>query len=423
MSEKDYPKYRWFVLMAMIIITAFGHSVCIGAAPLVGEISKTFGTSLGETTAMSMMAYMLAAAVSCILSGFIIDKIGFIRVWIISLVLLIISSLFMNWTSFTPMGYTLTRLFQGFSEGPITAVIATVCQEWFRYRERSYVAAAQGFACWLGLSLGLVFTPAMLELTNDWHTALAWSAAPCAIGLAFAIILYAGPKPPVTAPIITCEQQDIYKSDFKLALSTATTFILFALAVFDTWYQQAFNDMAPGFYAVEAPVGLGLGPMGAGSNLMWAGYASMLGGLAAPFVVEKLFKGKPRIPLFIVCTLSAALMLCMRFVTAESGIILILLPALMLFFSSFVNPTIFGFIAKHYPHSVAGRIGGIASGMAIVGAVLGLIVGSAVLHITGTYYIPMIIMACIIFIAGISVAFLEVPPKVFLVRSAQTNKN
>jgi len=77
MSEKDYPKYRWFVLMAMIIITAFGHSVCIGAAPLVGEISKTFGTSLGETTAMSMMAYMLAAAVSCILSGFIIDKIGF----------------------------------------------------------------------------------------------------------------------------------------------------------------------------------------------------------------------------------------------------------------------------------------------------------------------------------------------------------
>lgn len=422
MTEIVYPKYRWLVLVIMIMITAFGHSVGIGAAPLVGEIAKSFGTSLGETTAMSMMVYMLAAAVSCILSGFIIDKIGFVRVWIISLVLLIISSLLMNFTSYTPTGYTLTRLFQGFAEGPVTAVIATVCQEWFRYKERSYVAAAQGFACWLGLSLGLVYTPSMLNITNNWHVALAWSAAPCAIGLVLAVILYMGPKPPVTIPVLFSEQHDTYKSDFKLSLSILTTFVLFALAILDTWYQQAFNDMAPGFYAVDPPVGLGLGPMGAGGNLMWAGYASMLGGLVAPLVVEKLFKGKPRIPLFIVCTLSAVLMLCMRFMTPESGSLLIILPALMLFFSSFVNPTIFGFIAKHYPHSVAGRIGGIASGLAIVGAVLGLIVGSTILHFTGAYLIPMIVMAGVIFIAGISVAFLEVP-KVFSISKPTETSN
>jgi Na+/melibiose symporter-like transporter len=318
----------------------------------------------------------------------------------------------MNFTSFTPTGYTLTRLFQGFSEGPVTAVIATVCQEWFKYKERTYVAAAQGFACWLGLSLGVVYTPAMLNITNNWHVALAWSAAPVAIALVFAIILYIGPKPPITNHVLSYEQQDTYKSDFKLSLTISTTFILFGLAILDTWYQQAFNDMAPGFYAVDPPVGLGLGPMGAGSKLMWAGYASMLGGLVAPVVVEKMFKGKPRIPLFIVCTLSAILMLGMMFMTPQSGVMLVLLPASMLFLSSFVNPTIFGFIAKHYPHSVAGRIGGIASGLAIVGAVLGLIVGSTVLHITGAYYVPMIIMAGVIFIGGISVGFLKVP-KVF----------
>jgi len=412
MTEITYPKYRWFVLIAMIIITASGHSANIGAAPLVGEIAESFGTSLGETTAMSMMVYMLAAATSCLLSGFIIDRIGFVRVWIISLTLLLIASLLMNLTSYTPTGYTLTRLLQGFANGPITAVIAAVCQEWFHYRERSYVAAAQGFAVWVGLSLGLVYTPAMLNLTNNWHAALSWSADPCTVSLVLALILYFGPKPPVIAPVSAGEQRGAYKSDFKLALSTATTFILFALAVLDTWYQQAFNDLAPGFYAVKPPVGLGLGPMGAGSNLMWAGYASMLGGLIAPVVVEKLFKGKPRVPLFIACTLSAIFMLCMRFMTAQSGGLLILLPALMLFFSSFVNPTIMGFIAKHYPHSVAGRIGGIASGMAIVGAAIGLIVGSAILHVTGAYYIPMIVMAGVIFIAGVAVAFLEVP-KVF----------
>ncbi|QIB68706.1 MFS transporter [Aminipila butyrica] len=409
MAEIIYPKYRWFVLLSMIVITASGHSANIGAAPLVGEVAATFGTSLGETTAMSMMVYMLAAATSCLLSGFIIDKIGFVRVWIISLSVLLIASLLMSVTSYTPTGYTLTRMLQGLANGPITAVIAAVCQEWFAYKERSYVAAAQGFAVWVGLSLGLVYTPAMLNITNNWHTALSWSAAPCAVSLVFAAILYFGPKPPVVTPVSVKEQRDTYKVDFKIALSTATTFILFALAILDTWYQQAFNDMAPGFYSVQPPVGLGLGPMGAGSKLMWAGYASMLGGLIAPVVVEKLFKGKPRIPLFIACTLSAVFMLCMRFMTAQSGVLLILLPALMLFFSSFVNPTIMGFIAKHYPHSVAGRIGGIASGMAIVGAVIGLLVGSAVLHVTGAYYIPMVIMAGIIFVAGIAVAFLEVP--------------
>jgi len=409
MAEIIYPRYRWFVLISLIVITACGHSVGIGAAPLVGEISKTFEISLGEATAMSMLVYMLAAAFSCILSGFVIDKIGFVRVWIISFILLIISSLLMNFTSFTPTGYALTRLFQGFAEGPVTAVIATVCQEWFKYKERTYVAAAQGFAVWLGLSLGLVYTPAMLNATSSWHTALAWSAAPCALALILAVVLYNGPKPPVTSLLASHEQHDSYKIDFKLSLSILTTFIIFSLAILDTWYQQAFNDMAPGFYAVEPPVGLGLGPMGAGSKLMWAGYASMLGGLVAPVVVEKIFKGKPRVPLFIVCTLSAVLMLCMRFMTPQSGSLLILIPALMLFFSSFVNPTIFGFIAKHYPHSVAGRIGGIASGLAIVGAVLGLLIGSTLLHLTGAYYVPMMVMAGVIFVAGVSVAFLKVP--------------
>ncbi len=409
MKEIVYPKYRWFVLVAMILITACGHSVGIGAAPLVGEISKTFSISLGEATASSMLVYMLAAAVSCILSGFVIDKIGFVRVWLISLALLLVSSLLMNLTSYTPTSYTMTRLLQGCANGPITAVIATVCQEWFKYEERTYVAAAQGFAVWLGLSLGLFFTPTMLVVTNNWHTALAWSAAPSAFGLALAVILFFGPKPPVITAVSYNKQYDAYKNDFKLSMSLLTTFVIFGLALLDTWYQQAFNDMAPGFYAVAAPVGLGLGPMGAGSKLMWAGYASMLGGLIAPLVVEKMFKGKPRIPLFVVCTLSAGLMLFMKFMTPDSGALLIIVPSLMLFFSSFVNPTIFGFIAKHYPHTVAGRIGGITSGVAIVGAVLGLLVGSSILHITGTYYLPMFIMAVVIFVAGISVALLKVP--------------
>jgi hypothetical protein len=252
----------------------------------------------------------------------------------------------------------------------------------------------------------------MLNITGNWRIALSWSAAPLMLGFCLAVILLIGPKPPVAAHIVSVDTRANHKSDFRLAMATSAVFVMCILALLDTWYQQAFNDMAPGFYAVQPPVGIGLGPMGAGSKLMWAGYAAVLGTLAAPFVVEKIFKGKPRMPLFIGCTLSAILMFCMRYVTVNSGFILILLPVLLLFFSSFVNPTIFGFIAKYYPQSVAGRLGGIVHGLAVLGAVLGLGVGSTLLHVTGSYYLPMTVMSSVIFFGGIMVSFMKVP-KVF----------
>jgi MFS family permease len=268
----------------------------------------------------------------------------------------------------------------------------------------------QGISVWLGVSFGLVFTPTMRSLLGgNWHAALAMSAVPPAIGLVFAFIIFFGPKPPVKTALDSPEAIEIHKKDFKLSLGTSAIWVLFIMALFEAWYQQAFNDMAPGFYASDIPVGLGLGDKGAGFRLTWAGYASILGTLIAPVVVDKIFKGKPRVPLAISCTIGAVLVLGMLRLTNESGMILVLLPCGMLFFTSIVNPTIYGYISKHYPDSVVGRLGGTATSLAAAGSVLGLAVGSTMLHLTGFYTVSNIILAVVILIAGLAAGFLKEP--------------
>jgi MFS family permease len=405
-----YPKYRWFILISLVIITASGLMTMIGPSPLVPTISKSLGITLGETVAITMMVVMASTAIVAFLSGFVIDRIGFAATWIIGLSIQIIASILMYHLSETVGGLILGRALQGAGMGPINAVIAAVCAQWFKYNERTYVASVQGISVWLGVSFGLVFTPSMVKFFGgNWHAGLAMSAVPPAIGLVFALIIFFGPKPPVKTALDSPEAIEIHKRDFKLALGTSAIWVLFIMALFEAWYQQSFNDMAPGFYAADIPVGLGFGYMGAGMRLTWAGYASILGTLAAPVVVDKIFKGKPRVPLAVSCTIGAVLVLGMLRLTADSGIILILLPCGMLFFTSIVNPTIYGYISKHYPDSVVGRLGGTATSLAAAGSVIGLAVGSTMLHLTGFYTVSNIILAVVILIAGLAAGFLREP--------------
>lgn len=381
----------------------------IAPAPFTQIISQSLNITRGETTAITMMVVMTTTCITAFLSGFVIDKIGFALTWIIGLSIQIIASVLMYHMSETVGGLILGRALQGVGMGPINAVIAAVCAQWFKYNERTYVASAQGISVWLGISFGLIYTPAMATHFGNWHMGLAMSAVPAAISLVFALILYFGPKPPVQTVALSVEDKEASKKEFKLSLGTSAIYVLFIMAFFEAWYQQAYNDMAPGFYAVAAPVGLGLGPVGAGMKLTWAGYASILGTIAAPVVVDILFKGKPRVPLAIACIIGAALVLGMLVITAASGIILILLPCGMLFFTSMVNPTIYGYIAKHYPNRSVGRLGGTATGLAAGGSVIGLAVGSTMLHLTGFYTVSNIILAVVILIAGLAAGFLKEP--------------
>jgi MFS family permease len=408
-NTPNYSAYRWFVLVSLVIVTTAGAMTMIAPAPLIGEISKDLGVNLGVAVAITMMVVMLTTSIVAFLSGFVIDKVGFAAVWIAGCAMQIVGALAIGPLSYSVTGLIIGRVLMGMGMGPINAVIATVCAQWFKPAERGYVASAQGVSMWLGISIGLLWTPGWFAFFDNWHTALMMSAIPPAIGLALATIILFGPKPPVRVSAVTADDHALNAVDMKRSLATIAIWVLFVMAFFEAWFQQAYNDMAPGFYAVPPPAGLGLGPVGAGQALTWAGYASIIGTIIAPFVVDKLFKGNPKWPLAIACILSAAFTLGMHVITKDSGILLILLPCAMLLFSSIVNPTIYGYIANHFPSGVSGRLGGTATSLAGFGSFVGLAIGSTALAVTGGYTVSMNILAVVILIAGCASIFIKEP--------------
>jgi MFS family permease len=395
--------------VSLVVVTAAGAMTMIAPAPLVGEIAKDLGVGLGAAVAMTMMVVMLTTSIVAFLSGFVIDRIGFAAVWIAGCALQIVGALAIGPLSYSVTGLIIGRVLMGMGMGPINAVIATVCAQWFKPTERSYVASAQGVSMWLGISLGLLWTPGWFATFGNWHSALMMSAIPPAIGAVLAVVILFGPKPPARVTAVAVEDPALNAVNMKRSLATVAIWVLFVMAFFEAWFQQAYNDMAPGFYAVPVPVGLGLGPVGAGQALTWAGYASIVGTIIAPFIVDKLFKGNPKWPLAIACVISAAFTMGMHVVTKDSGILLVLLPCAMLLFSSIVNPTIYGYIANHFPSGVSGRLGGTATSLAGFGSFVGLAIGSTALAVTGGYTVSMNILAVVVLIAGCASIFIKEP--------------
>ena len=114
----------------------------VAPAPLIGEISKDLNVSVGAAVAMTMMVVMLTTSIVAFLSSFLIDRLGFATVWIAGCVIQVIGVLAIGPLSHSVSGLIIGRVLMGM--GPINAVIATVCAQWFKPTERGNVASAQG---------------------------------------------------------------------------------------------------------------------------------------------------------------------------------------------------------------------------------------------------------------------------------------
>jgi MFS family permease len=410
MAEIIYPKYRWFVLITMFVVTAASLSIMISPTPFAGEIAKDLKVDLGIVLASSMMVFLFGTAISALAGGFLIDRIGLVPMWIICSVVAIVATLLFPVFGHTLGGLIALRAMQGLVNGPISSSVTTCCAQWFKYKERTYVAGVQGFSVSIGMGVGVIFAPAFFNVTHSWQIALAWTALLPAIGLVFAVIVQFGPKAP---NLIVTSQADgsakLFSGDFKKAVTFITFYVLCLMGFIDSWCQQAYNDMANGYYAVARPVGLGLGPMGAGSRLVYASYAMAIGTLSAPVITEKIFKGNPKPTIFIGCGIAGLLVLTIRTLQPDNTALLIAVPCAILFFSSFVNPTLYGYIAKHYPSSISGRIGGLVMGLTIFGATVGLGVSSTLLHKTGFYWASMNVLAGVTMLGAIAVLALRLP--------------
>ncbi|MBI5443327.1 MAG: MFS transporter [Deltaproteobacteria bacterium] len=404
----QYSKFRWFALAVMVVVIASTSYTMLSPVTFIGEIVRTLGVTPGEATAITMFTFNMVMAVFAILGGIFVDRVGVEVSWISGLLVILAGSLLMPFIGSTPAGLIVVRCLHAIGTGPIMASPATFAAQRFKYTERPYAVAFVGFAVCGGISLSLMAVPRVFAATGSWQKAITSTSVVLIVALVSTVVMLLGPKPHSPADSAPTSQS-VLSPEFKRAVFSLTMVILGLMAFIDSWCQQAYNNMAPGFYAQNPPLGLGFGPVGAGAKLVWASYAMMLGTLAAPFLTDKVFNRNPKPTIFVGLLVAALLVTTVRRLTPDDGLLLILVPSGILFFSSFVNPTVFGYISTHYPSTIAGKLGGLVTGVSVYGAAVGLAISSSLLHSTGFYWASMYTLAAVTFAGAVVCLFLRPP--------------
>jgi MFS family permease len=407
-SEGTYKSFRWFILATLIVVVAVQAVALITPAPLIGEIIKTTGLGPGEVTWITMGTWNLFVPFAAILGGPLIDKFGFKWMYIFGMVMIGIGWLLMPAIGNSFTGMSVARAIQAIGGGPIMGAGVYVSATCFPKKERALVNGFLGAAMGLGIMVGLNLGPASMAAAGDWAVGLRnlWPLA--LLGIVMTVVVMVGPK--VAPEGVGRENVDEAAAAsnlalYKKAILLPLTWIATACVVIASWFNQAFNDMTPGYLALDAPVGLGLGAAGAGAIGSLAQIGNIVGCLVVGIIVERVFNGRARPALmiaFAAMAVGAGLLLVPGINTNQ--VILTVVMMITVFFLGWINATALGWIAKNYPAEITGKLGGMAQGIGIFGGLAGVAAGSAALHATGFYIVSTLIMVAVA-VVGVGVAF------------------
>lgn len=400
MNEKNYPKYRWYVLVSLIVANIIQGIVLISPTPLVGEIAKSMNMDLGGATASAMLPFTLMVAIGGILSGFVMDKFGLAKTFLTNIVIVVITSFLMPVFGITSAGLVILRGIQGLACSPINSSGPRVAAEWFPKSQRAMVQGFMSAAFTLGITIGFTVSPAIATIVG-WNAALSRSGILFIVSVVMFVIMVFGPKSPAI-----CEESETEcnsEADFKKVFGLSTFWMTLFSFFFLSWVSQGYNDLTPGHIAVPAPVGLGLGAQISGRLMSTYTFAFVVGSLVSGFFLQKIFRGNSKRGIIVTYILTAIFCGSVMLSIVASNIS-ILTVCLMLagFFMGMPGPFTFGFIATQYPSQITGRVGGIITGMGIFGGTIAVAVGSYALHATGAYTVSIMIVVCVCILGAIA---------------------
>ncbi len=402
-EETKYSSFRWFILVTMVISVATSSLSLISPAPLIETIEKSGvfpGLNGGHIFLLTMAVFNLFVAISCIVGGYLLDKFGFYKIYIFSIVLICVAEYIVPIVGETFWGMFTVRMLEGLGTGPIMSAGASIAANYFPYKERQLVNGFTGFSVMTGISVGVILIPSIAQSTGSWVQAMHQIWPIGIVGIILNIIVGFGPKPPkVEETKLPVES----KSDLAAAFKMPTTYFLIAFVFLMSWIFQTYNDVIPNYLTYTPPKGLGVS-----AGLMAPStYAFMAAALLTGWVNVTFFKHniKPHLILAFLLGGLMTLSLLANAVTSSSMMIIVAL-CLTTFFYGFVNPLSMGYISEKYPQHVTGRLGGIAQGLGIVGGFCGPMVTGTILAATDSYTLPLIVLAIVCFI-GFIAAFLS----------------
>jgi MFS family permease len=415
MEKGIYPKYRWYVLIVMFLL----HTICAGVimispAPLVGEMARSLGWQLGTITVIMMSAFTFFVAGGCVIAAFVLDKIGVCKTYMIACILSAAGTFLIPVLGSTIPGLVFLRLLEALGASFILSSPMLIASEWFPLEERGIVTGFQGAGVGFGVTVGVVISPAIFNVTGSWVTTMALMGFAPVVCFILVLIMKFGPSAPVMQSEAPKEKtSDASESDFKLALKEKLFIIALIVLFAFNWSQHVYNGLVPGYLTIDPPVGVGLGMQAAGNTFSFYSLFFMIGSLCSGLIGRFIFRNKLKIQLalaFIVGAVFHVSILLSGVKNSQAAMITCLIIAG--FFFTQTGPLLYAYLTQCYPKNVMGRMGGLLTGIGTMAAPVGVAVGSIMLNVTNNYYIAIgtVGVMCLL---GFFMTFFLYKPKIF----------
>ncbi len=401
-ADIQYPKFRWFVMVTMIIGVIAQGVIMIAPAPVIGKVASYLNKELGLVTFAVMGLWTVTVCLGGVVGGAVVDKVGIVRVYFVSGVLLFLSTILIPFAGKSLTLIIVLRLIGGAGVGPIITSISRLAAEWFPPEERGLITGVQGMATALGVFVGFGASPVVYQATSSWPLTMVCMAIPAVIFLIFTLIMQFGPKAP---EMILEENEDPETAamDFKKAILEPIIYLCIVYVFLFNWLIQGINDLTPGYFGIAKPVGVGFGIQTAGMLMMLFQGTFMLGALLSGWLNTKVYKGNTRLQIMLAFILTGV-----YFFVRLPGVfgqgpntVLFCVLCVSAFFMGQGIATIMAFISKNYPEHITGKVGGMAMGIGLIGGTIGVGVGSRAITLTGNYQASILIVSIVAIIGGL----------------------
>lgn len=293
--------FRWFVLFSYILTGVLCQIVWITFAPILSLSAATYGVTQADIGNLSMV-FPLVYVVLSIPVGYFIDAYGFRRAILVGTAFMAVFGVL---RAFSP-NFTLLLIFQalaGVSQPFINNSISKLVKSWFPEKEAGVATGLGTLAIFIGMILGLVLTPLLVDAASLSVVLLVYGVSAAAV---FGVFFFLGKENSAAVQekelVKVPELNGLFKNRNILLLSALFFVCIGVFTAFTTWIEPtlAFQGIS------QESAGLLGGVMIIGG---------VVGSLVIPALSDKLKTRKK--PLLLSLLVSGLLWLVMAMLTGE----------------------------------------------------------------------------------------------------------
>ncbi|MBP2652549.1 MAG: transporter transrane protein [Firmicutes bacterium] len=393
----QYRGYQWFVLAAGILMMFITFMTSLVFAPLMGVIANGVGVSIGAASFGFMGIMMFANAIFVLFWGYLVDKIGIFRVILGGLGVLFATHLLYPVFGNSYNAVVVLRVLTAFGGAPGLIMIEPIVSRWIPVKQRGFALGLNSLSVF-GAVTGYILGPMLVGWAGNWQAGLAWLSVIIGAAIIYVMVVAYAVRnnQPTVMPALAVERVSADENFLKILGRNPAFWLGLAVMALSNWANNAFNDLSPGYLAVDPPIGVGYGPEQAGRLASGNMVGIMLGIFVGGIIIDKIFKGRSGLLVMVGFIANLIFFNGILFPEIHSN------PSVLsgwLLATGFVNPfTAVGnqyFAVRSFSYRIIGKVAAAWTCISNFVGSFGVMIGSYALHTTGNYYLSFIIVAVI----------------------------